>query len=59
MIPLSRCIELIDYVDKLSGEQRKAIKHYLLRLQREGLNRNEGLYSNEPSKMPLKSKFVR
>ena len=33
MIPLSRCIELLDYTEKLSIEQKKSIIFYLKRLR--------------------------
>lgn len=56
MIPLSRCIEILKYTNKLSDEQTKSIKFYLEKLQRTGTDRNNRVYS-ENTNIPLKSKY--
>lgn len=56
MIPLSRCIEVLKYTNKLSDEQRKSIIFYLQKLQTIGTDRNHKAYSENTS-IPLKSKF--
>lgn len=56
MIPLSRCIEILKYTNKLSEEQTKSIKFYLEKLQIIGTDRNRKAYSNNTN-IPLKSKY--
>jgi hypothetical protein len=56
MIPLSRCIEVLKYTNKLSAEQTKSIIFYLQKLQSIGTDRNHKAYSGDTS-IPLRSKF--
>ena len=56
MIPLSRCIEVLKYTNKLSTEQIKSIIFYLQKLQSTGTDRNHKAYS-ENTNIPLRSKF--
>ena len=51
MIPLNRCIDLLSYSERLTKEQRESLIFYLKKLK------SLGTYSDNTSKIPIKSKF--
>lgn len=58
MIPLNRCIQLLDYTAQLSDEQKMSIIYYLKKLKMYVTNSHNDSYSTKNSNIPLNSKFI-